>query len=79
MSRRLGVASATTPHVGFGIKFIDFDNDGRLDLLVANGHVLDNIELLRPQAHFAQPKVLLRNTGTRFEDVTPLHGKALSS
>jgi enediyne biosynthesis protein E4 len=79
VSRRWGVASATTPHVGFGTRFIDFDNDGWLDLLVANGHILDNIELLRPQAHFAQPKVLLRNTGTRFEEVTALHGKALSS
>src|SRR5688500_10548616 len=61
------------------MKFIDFDNDGWLDLLVGNGHVLDNVELIRSHARFAQPKVLLKNTGSRFENVTLRHGQALSS
>ncbi|MFN0170297.1 MAG: CRTAC1 family protein [Bryobacteraceae bacterium] len=76
-SARMGLKAATSPFVGFGVRFVDFDNDGWLDIFLANGHVLDNIELLRPAASYRQRKVLLRNTGQGFDDVTALHGNAL--
>jgi len=77
VSARTGLKAATSPFVGFGMRFVDFDNDGWLDIFLANGHVLDNIELLRPAASYRQRKVLLRNTGQGFEDVTARHGNAL--
>ena len=39
---QLGIESAI-PYVAFGVKWLDYDNDGWLDLLIANGHVQDNI------------------------------------
>ncbi len=39
-----GIAVATLPFLGFGVVFLDADNDADLDLAIANGHVLDNAE-----------------------------------
>jgi hypothetical protein len=65
--------------VGFGTRFVDYDNDGWKDLFVANGHILDNIAVSKPQMRYAQPKLLYRNTGTgTFVDVTAGAGEALS-
>lgn len=79
VSRTVGTIVPTQPFVGFGVRFLDFDNDGLLDLFLANGHVMDNIQLIRASGTYRQPKVLLRNTGQTFRDVTSLHGKALLS
>ncbi|MGH9335467.1 MAG: FG-GAP repeat domain-containing protein, partial [Vicinamibacteria bacterium] len=40
-----GVAEVSLNYVGFGTFFFDFDNDGLLDVFVANGHIIDNIHL----------------------------------
>jgi hypothetical protein len=66
---RSGVGAATRPYVGFGVVFFDYDNDMRLDIAIANGHVLANVARLRAGASYAQRKLLLRNTGERFQDV----------
>ena len=42
-----GIGEATLPYVGWGTAFLDYDNDGDLDLAVANGDVIDNVKLLR--------------------------------
>ena len=55
----------------------EVDNDTDLDLLVANGHVLDNAEKVRAGATYRQPKVLLENVAARFQDVTSERGEAL--
>lgn len=53
-----------TFHVsGFGTSFMDYDNDGRCDVFMANGHVLDNIERYHPGTHYAEPKLMFRNLG----------------
>jgi enediyne biosynthesis protein E4 len=78
VSAKTGLAAATRNLVGFGTKFLDFDNDGVLDLFVANGNVIDNPELIAPGRRFAQPKLLLRNTGQGFQDVTAQTGADLS-
>ena len=55
---------------GFGVGFLDYDNDGRLDLAVATGHVLDNAPQFRAGATYAQRHLLFRNTnGRRFVEV----------
>ena len=62
---------ATFHMSGFGTRFFDFDNDGRLDLFMANGHVLDNIERYHADTKYAEPKLMFRNTGRGiFENVS---------
>ena len=66
-----GIGSATLPFVGFGAVFFDVDNDTRLDLAFANGHMLDNPEQFRAGASHAQRKLLFRNSGSRrFTNIT---------
>jgi enediyne biosynthesis protein E4 len=72
----IGLGSVTMSHSGWGAKWIDYDNDGRLDLFVAQGHVMDNIELTEPSLRYLEPPILLRNTGTRFRDVSAQSGPA---
>jgi hypothetical protein len=62
----------TTYHLStFGARFMDFDNDGARDLFLANGHVLDNIELYHADTKYAEPKLMFRNTGHGiFENVS---------
>jgi hypothetical protein len=56
---------------GFGTRFMDYDNDGRRDLFMANGHILDNIELVHAGTHYAEPKLMFRNTSHGiFENVS---------
>jgi hypothetical protein len=48
---------------GFGVKFADFDNSGRQHLVVANGHILDNITLFHPRVQYREPVLLLEHVG----------------
>ncbi len=66
-SEAFGLAAATRPVLGFGVALVDFDSDGRLDLLQANGHVLDRGRLGVP---FAMRPTLLRNRGGRLVDAS---------
>jgi hypothetical protein len=61
-----GLGPLTLPFVGFGVAFLDFDNDTTRDLAIANGNVVDNIAQFRPGAKHAQRNLLLRNAGGRF-------------
>jgi len=65
-----GMARATMLHSGWGVCFLDYDNDGWKDLLVAQGHDLDTVELNYPNLHYREPMLLLRNTGKEFVDVS---------
>jgi enediyne biosynthesis protein E4 len=70
-----GIGEVTLPFVGFGTAFIDYDNDGDLDLVVANGDVIDNVKRLRDSTSYEQLNLLLRNDGTgRFTSVGPRSG-----
>jgi len=53
---------------------MDYDNDGRKDLLIAQGHDMDNIERVSPMLHYREPMMLLRNSGKKFADVSPISG-----
>ena len=64
------VSSISALHSGWGAKFFDYDNDGRKDIFVAQGHVMDNIELTQPDVHYLEPLSLMRNTKTGFVDVS---------
>jgi len=73
-----GVARLTMPHSGWGIRFLDYDNDGWKDLLIAQGHDLDTVELSYPNLHYREPMLLLRNTGKEFVDVSAASGDVFS-
>jgi enediyne biosynthesis protein E4 len=63
---------------GFGTRFIDYDNDGWVDLFIANGHVLDNVKYFHAGTEYAEPKTVYRNLGGTFEDVTKQLGPDLA-
>ena len=66
------------PLVGWGTHFLDYDNDGWLDLLVVNGHVYPQVE--RAGLRYAQPRLLFHNDGNgKFTDVTAGAGPAISA
>ncbi len=69
-----GIARQTLLHSGWGIRFFDYDNDGRKDLLIAQGHDIDNIELDFPLLHYREPMMLLHNNGHGFIDVSAESG-----
>lgn len=73
-----GVARLTMPHSGWGVRFLDYDNDGWKDLLIAQGHDLDTVELSYPNLHYREPMLLLRNTGKDFVDVSSASGVVFS-
>jgi hypothetical protein len=69
-----GVGAISQLHSGWSLRFMDYDNDGWKDLLIAQGHDMDNIELVSPQLHYREPMMLLRNTGKKFVDVSSISG-----
>ena len=64
----------TMTHSGWGVRFFDYDNDGWKDLLVAQGHDLDTVELTNPNLRYREPMLLLRNTNGEFADVSSASG-----
>jgi len=74
-THRSGLGQMTLLHSGWGVRFIDYDNDGWKDLLIVQGHVLDTVEVTFPQLRYREPMLLLRNTGSKFVDVSSNAGK----
>jgi hypothetical protein len=69
-----GVAQATRLLSGWGLKFFDYDNDGLVDLLLANGHPDDMIESYSQQVKYREPLVLFHNDGKRLSNVSAQAG-----
>ncbi len=66
-TNEVGLAGPSRPLLGFGAAFLDVDNDGQLDLLTVNGHVVDN----RPRFPWMMPMQLLRGRpGGHLEDIS---------
>lgn len=89
-SHALGVGGATLQNSGWGTKLVDFDNDGRRDVFVAQGHVLDTVSRARQGFEYLQPPLMLRNQpstpatdrslgpGVSFVDVSASSGPAFT-
>ena len=74
-TRETGLGQPTYRYVGWGVQFIDYDNDGDLDVAIANGHVQDRIEELQSSLTYEQPNNLFENVGQgRFEEVSARAG-----
>ncbi len=65
--------------LAFGTKFIDYDNDGDLDIFATNGHVTDNVGLYDPELSYKQPDLLYENADGSFTDVSSLSGPAFKT
>jgi hypothetical protein len=69
-----------TRYLGWGIGFLDMDNDGWLDLFVANGHVYPEVSSVKTETPYAEHKYLYRNLRNgRFEDVSAQGGPGITA
>jgi len=79
VSFRAGIATLTIPFLGWGTGFLDYDNDGLLDIFVANGHVYPGVDLQDWGTTWAQRPLLLRNLdGSKFQEVPAATGSGLA-
>ena len=70
-----GIAEHTHRYLGWGIGFLDYDNDGYKDIFVANGHTMDNIAEVDRSTTAPQQNLLFQNLGNgQFADVTAQMG-----
>lgn len=78
-TRTSGLAGPTRPNVGWGTHFLDYDNDGLLDLMIVNGHVIEVIERLRSGVMYKEQPLLFHNSGNSvFENASSNAGLAFS-
>jgi enediyne biosynthesis protein E4 len=74
-----GLVEPTIPFLKWGTGFLDFDNDGLLDIFVANGHVFPIVDKQNWGTTWAQRPQLFRNLdGVRFREVPPAPGSGLA-
>ncbi len=70
-----GLADPSFSQLGFGTQFLDADNDGTLELFVANGHVWDNVAKITPSLSYKQQCQLFGNIGTgQYRDLSETAG-----
>jgi hypothetical protein len=73
------LGAITLLHSGWGVRFLDYDNDGWKDLFVAQSHVMDTIEISEPHLRYREPPMLLWNSkGQKFVDVSVRSGDIFS-
>jgi hypothetical protein len=73
-----GISSTTRLMSGWGLKFVDYDNDGNVDLLLGNGHPDDTVEERVENVKYREPMLLFRNTGTGWKNVSAASGPFFS-
>jgi hypothetical protein len=64
-----GIGAISMSYVGFGADFLDYDNDGRMDLIIANGHILDNAPHFNDATTYAQRNFVFHGEGERLREV----------
>ena len=78
LSMPLGIGMSTRWMSGWGLKFFDYDNDGNLDLMIANGFPDDLVEELSHEVTYKEPLLLFRNEGSSFKDISSQSGPVFS-
>ena len=73
-----GLGRVTRLMSGWGLKFFDYDNDGNLDLFIANGHPDDRIEQHSTHVTYKEPLLLFHNDGRGLENVSASAGPAFA-
>ncbi len=80
MAGPAGFGPVSIPFLGFGVRFLDFDNDGWKDIFVANGHVNPQVDAHSFGVRYAQRALLFHNTGNgSFEEVGLRAGAAMKT
>ena len=74
-----GLGEVSIPFLGWGTSFLDFDNDGWLDLFVVNGHVYPAVDAHQWGTSYAQQALLFHNSKGKFERVGAPPGSALAN
>jgi hypothetical protein len=72
----MGLGQVTRLMSGWGVKFFDYDNDGNIDLFIANGHPDDRIEEHSSHVTYKEPFLLFRNDGSKLENMSAVAGPA---
>jgi len=78
MAIPFGIGMVTRLMSGWGVKFFDYDNDGTVDLFLANGHPDDKIEEHTSGVKYREPLLLFHGTGRGFENATASSGPLFS-
>src|SRR5438094_125093 len=65
-----GIGHATLLLSGWGLRFLDFDNNGEMDLFLANGHPDDMVELNMTKVTYKEPPLLFRQENGKFHNVS---------
>jgi len=78
VSREHGIAQLTRSLSGWGLKFFDYDNDGAVDLILANGHPDDRIETRTAQVKYKEPILLFHQEGGKLRNVSAEAGAAFN-
>jgi len=79
ISYQLGIAEPTVPFLGWGAAFLDYDNDGWKDLIVANGHVYPIVDKEPWGTTYSERPLLLHNIGGKqFELMPAVEGTTLA-
>lgn len=73
----MGLGKVSLPMSGFGTRFLDYNNDGLVDLFILNGHPFEPIQKVFPETTYAEPPFLFENTGKTMREVASEHGAAL--
>ncbi len=79
MSMRSGIGKKSMPFLGWGTGFLDYDNDGWLDLLFINGHIYPAADQLDWGTSYSQRPLLFHNSHDgKFEEVPAVKGTGLA-
>jgi hypothetical protein len=78
VSRDHGIAQLTRYLSGWGLKFFDYDNDGAVDLILANGHPDDRIETRAAQVKYKEPILLFHQDNGKLRNVSTEAGATFS-
>ncbi|RRA48252.1 CRTAC1 family protein [Acidipila sp. EB88] len=78
IAQQAGIAEPTIPFLGWGTGFFDYDNDGWLDLFIANGHVYPQADAQHWGTTWAQRPLLFHNTQGKLSLVPPVEGTGLA-
>src|SRR5215831_4111864 len=73
-----GIGRITRLMSAWGVKYFDYDNNGNLDLFLANGHPDDKIEEHSTEVKYCEPMLLFHGNGKKFEDVSANSGPAFT-